>query len=457
MKRTTQIIYRLLLVLFVSQNVLFVKAQTLSSGYFLEGNLQRQMLNPAFEGEHNYIAFPLLGNINVGLNGNVGLSDFLYPYNKDGKKLTTFMSKTVDAADFLNGLPELPSVAADVDVTVLGAGFKAWGGYNTLRLSLHADGDVHVPKAFFQFAKEGFQHNSYVFSNLSAQALSYADLALGHSHAIGENLRIGATLHLLGGASFADVAVEKLELQMSETEWAARSLANAEVGVFGDMEFTFDEDGFPSDIEGRPSLSSLGFGMDVGLEYDFSGILEGLNASAALTRIGRIGWKSAVKGTSGEGSYEYKGLGEINPNEMDLEEELGQISEGIEGLVNLQFEESSGCHTTLAPSLRLGAEYSFPSYSKMSAAVLYTHDFNQYLPFNEARFFLNLSPAKIFEASLNVGFSTYGASFGWMLNFHPKGFALFAGTDYMVFRITPQGIPVNHLNANVCLGLNIPF
>ena len=93
----------------------------------------------------------------------------------------------------------------------------------------------------------------------------------------------------------------------------------------------------------------------------------------------------------------------------------------------------------------------------MSVAVLYTHGFYKHLPFNESRLFVNIAPAKIFEASVNVGGSTYGAAFGGMLNFHPKGFAFFVGSDCVAFRITPQGIPVNKLNANAFLGINIPF
>lgn len=432
-------------------------AQTLSSGYFLEGNSQRTMLNPALKCEQNYLSFPLLGNVSAGLKGNVGLSDFLYPYNQDGKALTTFMSKTVDGTAFLRRLPELSSVGADVDLSLLGVGFEAWGGYNTLRLSEHTDASVHIPKAFFMFAKQGFQHDSYAFSHLSMQALSYADLCVGHSRAVGEHLRVGANLHLLAGVAYADASVDRLELQMNESEWVVRSLANAEAGVLGDMAFEFDEQGFPIGVEGRFWPTSLGFGLDVGAECDLSDAVPGLRASAALTRLGRIGWKSALTATSGENTFVYNGFGEIDPATMDLDEEVQQIADEAKELMNLQFRQVSRSHTKLAPSLRLGAEYRMPFYSSLSAAVLYTHDFCKYQAFNEARLFLNISPTKAFEGSLNVAASTFGTAFGWMLNLHPKGFALMLGTDCMVLRITPQGIPVNRLNANLCVGINIPI
>ena len=53
-------------------------AQSLRSGYFLEGYTYRHLMNPAFSPERNYIAVPGIGNINVGAQSNVGLNTFIY-------------------------------------------------------------------------------------------------------------------------------------------------------------------------------------------------------------------------------------------------------------------------------------------------------------------------------------------------------------------------------------------
>lgn len=48
---------------------------------------------------------------------------------------------------------------------------------------------------------------------------------------------------------------------------------------------------------------------------------------------------------------------------------------------------------------------------------------------------------KWFDATVNYGASTYGSSFGWMINFHPKGFNFFIGSDHQFFSVTPQFVP----------------
>ena len=52
-------------------------AQSLHSGYFLEGYTYRHLMNPAFAPERNYVAIPVIGNINVGAQSNVGLNTFI--------------------------------------------------------------------------------------------------------------------------------------------------------------------------------------------------------------------------------------------------------------------------------------------------------------------------------------------------------------------------------------------
>ena len=43
-------------------------AQYTNSGYFTDGYLYRHEINPAFGNQQNYISFPALGNINLGIS-----------------------------------------------------------------------------------------------------------------------------------------------------------------------------------------------------------------------------------------------------------------------------------------------------------------------------------------------------------------------------------------------------
>ena len=59
-----------------------------------------------------------------------------------------------------------------------------------------------------------------------------------------------------------------------------------------------------------------------------------------------------------------------------------------------------------------------------------------------------------FDAGVNYGISSFGSSFGWILNFHPCGFNFFVGMDHLMTKVTPQYIPVGKLNTNVSVGFN---
>ena len=117
-------IHKLLTVAAVAGSCLTVSAQALHSGYFLEGYSYRHQLNPAFAGERNYISIPALGNINIGTQGNIGVGTFLFPQND---QLTTFMHSSISGEEFLSGLKDNNRINANINLTLLSAGFHAWG------------------------------------------------------------------------------------------------------------------------------------------------------------------------------------------------------------------------------------------------------------------------------------------------------------------------------------------
>lgn len=436
---------------------LSIGAQTLTSGYFLEGNLQRSQLNPAFQGEHQYLAFPALSNVNVGLNGNVGLGNFLYPYNQNGQALTTYLSGTVDAESFLNSLPERARLEEQLDMTLLAIGTRKGENYNTFTVSLHENAAVFVPKTFFELTKLGLQQESYSFSGLGAKARAYADVAFAHSHTITENLKVGGRAHLLIGFADASVTLDKLNMTMNENRWMAEAQATGRAALFGTSVLTLDEKGFPDGVEFKPALTSWGAGLDLGAEYNMGDLVEGLSLSAALADLGFFQWKSSYLVGSHEGTFEYTGLGEIDPEHMDLDEQLSKIGEDALDLMNLYFQPNEERRTSLSPLFRLGADYKMPFWNKMSASVLYTQRFDEMTPFADGRVFLNIAPLEFLELSANVGVSTFGTEFGWMVNLHPKGLQLFMGSDFLVSKLSPQFIPLDDFNANFCMGLNIAF
>lgn len=114
-------------------------AQGLNTGYFIDGYAFRHNLNPAYGNDQNYVSIPALGNIQVRTQGNFGLGDVLFDNPRYGidsdKKKTTFMNPYIADGEALKGFASGNNrINADVDITLLSAGFKAWGGYNTISL-----------------------------------------------------------------------------------------------------------------------------------------------------------------------------------------------------------------------------------------------------------------------------------------------------------------------------------
>ena len=105
-----------------------VMAQASYSGYFLENYTHRYQLNPALtdnSGRKSFVAFPALGNLNVGMQGNLCANAILY--NVDGKTVL-FTNPGVSAAQALDKFHDKNKLGANVEMDILAAGFTAFGG-----------------------------------------------------------------------------------------------------------------------------------------------------------------------------------------------------------------------------------------------------------------------------------------------------------------------------------------
>ncbi|MBQ5380276.1 MAG: hypothetical protein IIU60_02550, partial [Paraprevotella sp.] len=101
--------------------------------------------------------------------------------------------------------------------------------------------------------------------------------------------------------------------------------------------------------------------------------------------------------------------------------------------------------------------YTLPMYKGLRFGFLSSTYINGAYSWSEGRFSANIVPCKWFDASVNYSISSFGSSLGWLISLHPKGFGLYIGSDYQFFKVTPQFVPVNHVNANINLGITFPL
>lgn len=431
-------------------------AQTAKSSYFLDGAFYNYQLNPAIKAERGFFAVGI-GNLALGTNGNVGLSNFLYPMGDD--KLTTFMSGNVDQNLFLDNLPDAARLGFNLDETILAMGLRMFGGYTTLSLSMHAGVSASLPKGFFEFAKKGLQESYYSFSGINLSSSNYAALTFGHSREIFDGFRVGVNAKYLLGLAHANVTVDKLEVEFSEERWRATSHAHAQAALFCDAEMKL-EDGAISGFEmGSTIPAATGLAFDFGVVYDMEDIVPGLTLSASVIDLGKINWQYMMTAQSADAEVMFDGFDEIDPNDVNasLDAELENLQEQAMEMIDFEYGSVKAMSTALNTTMYLGAEYNMPFYRPLSVGILYGQRFSSstFNKWHEVRGFLNIAPLKWIEASANFGTTSYGTSWGWMLNYHPAGFTFFVGSDYMLTKVTPQFIPVDDLNTHITLGVNL--
>lgn len=453
-------------------------AQGLNSAYFVEYYKFRHNMNPAYGNEQNYISLPALGNINVRMNGNFGLGDVLFDNPRYGidnnKKKTTFMNPYLSSSDALSGFNKGNNrINADVDITILSAGFKGFGGYNTISLDARTNVGVVLPYELFEFARNT-GNKTYDIGDINAHAQSFVQLAFGHSRDINEKLRVGGKVKFLFGVGRADLQMSNLRADLSsEDKWTVSGDATANVSLKG---FTYIEEEkdykqadkgtyrYVNDVDvDGAGLGGFGLAVDLGGVYKIN---DDFTVSAALIDLGFIGWSNNMQAVNRQNSFEFNGFhdiaihdedanGNTKPNAFDSQTD--KYSDQLADFANLSDDGDQGGRSTgIGATLNVGCEYSLPSYRNLKFGLLSSSRINGKYSWTECRVSANVAPLKWIDGGVNFAVNSYTASFGWVANFHPKGFNVFIGMDHILGKTSKEFIPLSS-NASVNLGFNVAF
>lgn len=440
-------------------------AQNLNSGYFTDGYLYRHTLNPAFGNDQSYVAMPALGNLNVGMNSNLRVDDILFNVNG---RTALFLNPQVSTSEFLDGIHDKNKITENLRLQILGTGFKAFGGYNTFEINARQDLGLNIPGSLFRLAKEGIENKTYDISNFNAHAGGYAEIALGHSRQINDQLRVGAKLKVLLGIANIDANFKKAQLTLGENEWIGITDAEIQASIKS-MKYEIEEtergpegeetthkyvSGLDIDSWG---INGFGLAFDLGAEYKLD---KNWAFSASLLDLGYIGWNNNyVASTNGERQINTdKYIFNVDEDASNsFENEADRLMEGLSALYELQDNGDMGSRSkALAATMNLGVQYTPDFYDKLSFGLLNSTRMAGKYSWTEFRLSANVAPTNMFSASANMALGTYGTSFGWLLNFHPSGFNLFVGMDHTLGKLAKQGVPLSG-RANVNIGINFPF
>lgn len=467
------------------------QTQSSRSAYFLEGSTYRHELNPAFIGERGYFSFPALGNLDFGVQSTAGIGSFLYKL-PDGR-LTTFMHESVSGQEFVDGLPNRFKLGTNLNENIFSLGFHAWGGFNTLGISIKSDTRINMPSELFKFMKLGMASETgsqYIVNGLNMMSTNYAEIAFGHARTINNHLTVGAKLKALVGLAKANVRIDKLTITASQDAWtitpqgaelyaSAKGLivpTKGETGNYQEDDYILDANGNRTDqlktgtdqqidYDGvdfdDKNIGPTGFGLalDLGAVYK----LGDWQFSAAVLDLGFIGWKNTVKGTMNN-DFEFSGFENIavkdtEGNANSLENQSDALLDDLKDMAKFTKEADGMKRTTaLAATLNFGAQYTLPAYDRLNFGLLSTTRLQGKHTWTEARLSANVSPLSGFEASVNYALSNFGSAAGLMLNFHPRGFNFFVAADVPLGKLEPAYCaPIGRAALNVNLGINFTF
>lgn len=437
-----------------------LRAQDLSSGYFVEDYTYRYQMNPAFGNSQNFISMPALGNLNVGLHGNLGISDVLY--NVDGKT-TTFMNPKLSSDEVLKNINDVNRIGTLDKIGILSAGFKAFGGYNTVSINAVADVSVKVPGEMFNLLKNGVANKTYDLGDLRASGVAYGEIAFGHSRQVMKGLRVGATLKFMLGGGYMDAHMRNANLVLGENEWTVTTDADLRSSVKGLTYKTKVNDRTGHryvngiDVDGT-GLNGFGMALDLGAVYETP--VKGLTVSLALLDLGFISWNNDMLATTnGEKTFttdKYTfNADDDAPNSFS--KEWDRLRDDFSAIYELDDMGDQGGRTSMPhATLNIGVQYALPMYNKLTFGLLNTTRLVGDFTTTDFRLSANIAPCRIFSGGVNLGVGTFGASFGWVANLHLTGFNFFLGMDRVPGKLCKQGVPLSS-NAQVTMGINFPF
>lgn len=457
-------------------------AQNLSSAYFLDGFAQGHQLNPAKEYDRKgYFGFPL-SNINIGVKGSLNTTDVLFKNpDPNGKALVTYLHPSISYEDALKGFDKNNKTLMDMRLDLINVGFHAFKGYNTINVGLRTNFGVNVPYELFDLTKQ-LTNKDYNISNFGITASAWAEVGLGHSHQVSKAIRIGVKAKALVGAGYADLKMDNLSLNLSGIDkWTATANATAEVGVknftWGKTETknrsakyiaqnpgaspTYEQVDFDNIDLDSPNIGGFGGALDLGVEWDLEkqfGV-KGLKISASVLDLGFIKWKEVSTAYNNGDEFVFNGFNNIKVKDGDgtkFEDQADDLKDDLEALYCLEVGATKSKARKLAPTLNVAVEYALPCYRHLKFGLLSTTHFQDVYSWNEERLAVTISPAKMFEASVNGAIGTFGANVGWIINFHPRGFSLFLGSDHCVGKLSKQYIPLRS-TYNISMGINYPI
>ena len=396
-------------------------AQSFRSGYFLDNYVYGYRINPAQVNDRGFFAL-LLGNMDFQNRTTFGVSQFLYPASNG---LVTGLNSLVTPDEFLGKFKANNYLALDESINILALGVAIGRPMHTLEVNVRVGATASLPYDLFAIVKSG-KAGTYDLGGIYLDATALADVCYGFSTHIGDHFSAGARLHFLYGAANGNLTGNQSYITLSDKQVAA--LANMDLNVSGIFNGGLNPDGsFGFDnININPwPPTSYGGAVDLGFQYtsDF-----GMEAMVSVTDLGMMSWANQISAHA-EASIDYTGgsftfeNGTINTNFEEIMQKF------TDSLVEPKFTTGTRAWRMMPWNAAAGVRYHMPFWKGLSVGALGTYHFEKCASWYDARLGVTVTPARIITATTNIGYSTFGPTWGGAIDLHLGPFNLLAGFD----------------------------
>ena len=409
-----------------------IKAQSPMSLYYMETIPQVSHLNPAMQPRAN--GFFALPNFNQLFQSDVAFSDV---FQDVGSEWVSPLSQRYDYAKLYKATGDAFNINEQVDMGLLGFGFRSGRDYFSFSLSVKGAVNMGVPYDMFKITENGFTDGAkFDFSTLRTKAITYKEISLGYSREWNDYLTVGVNVKPLFGMVGMLSDINRFELHTNRQQYDL--YVDGQVYSSAPIEVIEGEPGdFPESVEGKDmtdddwtsylsSFKNPGIALDMGAVYTLNDQWE---FSVALNNLGFIKWTEDLNSLSFNGVYSFKGLEVDGSNKDDLDEAVDAIGDSLKTVINYDIGQDK-FSMALVPGLYMGASYNLNhalSLGFLSRSQFQKNNFRQ--DFNLSA---NVQPYSFVSLNVNYSLRVNGSNgLGTGVSFLTGPLQLYLLADYM--------------------------
>lgn len=305
---------------------------------------------------------------------------------------------------------------------------------------------------FMRFVYRGnasFEDNTANLEGIGINAIHYREYAVGVSHQLNEQLRLGIKAKYLYGME--NIYSERTDIRLITDPETFEITAQSDISLrtAGIIDVEGDEN-FGDYILGR---KNRGFAVDLGANYQLN---EKLSLTASILDLGAIKWNDHTKNYSNNGEFVYNGI-EINafsdedPAADDRSTSFNRVVDSMEKALNL--DSNTNSYTApLTSRFFIGANYQLNEKSIVGGLIQSEIFQRKIYPSFTANYHRKMNKWIGLSASYTVFNGSY-TNLGLGLNVNPGPVQFYIVSDNVIHAFQPQHAQYLQLR----FGINLIF